>query len=252
MNRINVKTLALILGITMILVIAIFPIVPTLGMSFNHGYLGSRHMSSSVLNNWGGLRMSGIMMGEGFTDSYCPFMNGMYMGSMVMMGGPYHPDVKPIGIEAAVKIAEEYMLTLRDANLEIDEVEEYSNNYYVSIKEKDTSRGVIELIIDRFYGTIHPEPQSIMWNQKYSMMGFYNVSSISMSITPEKALKIAQGYLDVAFPGTKVNSITTYYGYYTIMITLNGKHYGMLSVDGYTGQVWYHTWHGMFLQKLEE
>jgi hypothetical protein len=23
---------------------------------------------------------------------------------------------------------------------------------------------------------------------------------------------------------------------------------GMLSVNGYTGQIWYHTWHGAFVQ----
>jgi len=27
--------------------------------------------------------------------------------------------------------------------------------------------------------------------------------------------------------------------------------YGMLSVNGYTGQVWYHNWHGAFIQELE-
>ena len=26
------------------------------------------------------------------------------------------------------------------------------------------------------------------------------------------------------------------------------KETGMLSVNGYTGQVWYHTWHGPFVQ----
>jgi hypothetical protein len=25
----------------------------------------------------------------------------------------------------------------------------------------------------------------------------------------------------------------------------------MLSVNGYTGQVWYHTWHGSFIQEKQ-
>lgn len=42
------------------------------------------------------------------------------------------------------------------------------------------------------------------------------------------------------------------YGYYTIMTTLEGEHYGMLSVNGYSGDVWYHTWHGMFISEVKE
>jgi hypothetical protein len=26
----------------------------------------------------------------------------------------------------------------------------------------------------------------------------------------------------------------------------------MLSVNGYSGDVWYHTWHGMFISEAEE
>jgi hypothetical protein len=37
-------------------------------------------------------------------------------------------------------------------------------------------------------------------------------------------------------------------GYYTVHILKNGKVTGMLSVNGFTGQVWYHTWHGALIQ----
>jgi hypothetical protein len=37
-------------------------------------------------------------------------------------------------------------------------------------------------------------------------------------------------------------------GYYTVHILKSGKVTGMLSVNGYSGQVWYHTWHGAFIQ----
>jgi hypothetical protein len=40
-----------------------------------------------------------------------------------------------------------------------------------------------------------------------------------------------------------------FYGYYTIEV-LNGDNiYSMLSVNGYTGQVWYHNWHGKFIRR---
>jgi hypothetical protein len=38
------------------------------------------------------------------------------------------------------------------------------------------------------------------------------------------------------------------YSYLTIYITKNGEIYGMLSVNGYDGEVWYHNWHGAYNQ----
>jgi len=59
-----------------------------------------------------------------------------------------------------------------------------------------------------------------------------------------------KGYL----PGSKADEVEPFYGYYTIHVLKDGAIYGMLSVNGYTGQVWYHFWHGPFLgmRELEE
>jgi len=40
-------------------------------------------------------------------------------------------------------------------------------------------------------------------------------------------------------------------GYYTLHITKDGQISGMLSVNAFTGQVWYHTWHGTFVASSE-
>jgi hypothetical protein len=40
-------------------------------------------------------------------------------------------------------------------------------------------------------------------------------------------------------------------GYYTVHITKAGQFTGMLSVNAYTGQVWFHTWHGTFVASSE-
>ena len=90
----------------------------------------------------------------------------------------------------------------------------------------------------------------MMWNGKYGMMG--SSQRAEMTITSQQALKIAQDFLDTVYPGTQVGEIVAYYGYYTIMTTLNGEHFGMLSVNGYSGEVWYHTWHGVFVSEVEE
>ena len=150
----------------------------------------------------------------------------------------------------AEAIADSYLASLNNAEFEIDEFEEYSHNFYLSLVEKSTGRGAIEIIIDRYSGSYQPEPQSMMWNEKYGMMG--QSQTTQMLVTSEQALKIAQEFLDVVYPGTEADEIVAYYGYYTIMTTMEGKHYGMLSINGYSGDVWYHTWHGMFISEVGE
>ncbi len=194
----------------------------------------------------GGDMMGDDMMGGGMMD----MLMGM-MGGMTMMGGMmgYYSGVPtPLSHDDAEAIAEQYLASTNNAELEIDEFEEYSHNFYVSLIEKSTGRGAIEIIIDRYSGSFQPEPQSMMWNSNYGMMGQYQTAE--MVITSEQALKTAQDFLDIVYPGTEADEIVSYYGYYTIMTTLEGEHYGMLSVNGYTGAVWYHTWHGMFISEV--
>jgi hypothetical protein len=70
-----------------------------------------------------------------------------------------------------------------------------------------------------------------MWNIKYGMMGGGSQEG-EMTITSAQALKIAQDFLDIVYPGTEADELVTFYGYYTIITTLNGEPYGMLSVNG--------------------
>ncbi len=180
-------------------------------------------------------------------------MGPSMMSGMPMMGGMmgYYSGIPTaLSHDDAEAIADGYLASLNNPDLEIDEFEEYSHNFYVSLIEKSAGRGAIEIIIDRYSGSLQPEPQSMKWNSKYGMMGQYLTTE--MVVTPEQALKTAQDFLDIVFPGTEAGEIVSYYGYYTIMTTLEGEHYGMLSVNGYSGEVWYHTWHGMFISEVEE
>jgi len=175
------------------------------------------------------------------------------MSGMPMMGGMmgYYTGV-PMALshDDAKTIADNYLVSLNNPDLKIDEFEEYSHNFYVSLIEKGTDRGAIEIIIDRYSGSYQAEPQSMMWNGKYGMMS--NYQQAQMTVTSQQAMEIAQDFLDMVYPGTEADEIIAYYGYYTIMTTLEGEHYGMLSVNGYSGEIWYHTWHGMFISEVEE
>ncbi len=179
----------------------------------------------------------------------------------------------PVTMDQAKSIAQEYLSSVGNSNLAIKEIMEFQNNFYVVYYEKDTGTGAFEMLIWKqspssmmgagmmggrvSLGVIMPEPgPNMMWNTKYSvmnqgMMGWRYQTTSAMTITKDKALQLAQEYLDNNLNGAKVEDATPFYGYYTIDYTVNGKIAGMLSVNGYTGQVWYHSWHGSFIQEIE-
>ena len=135
---------------------------------------------------------------------------------------------------------------------------EFTNNYYVSIREKSTGIGAFEILIDKSTGSTMPEPPNMLWNTKYGMMpgtmmsatmgGFGVRGSGPMTVASDQARNIAQSWLDANQPGATANTPDPFYGYYTVDFERAGNLVGMLSVNGYSDQVWYHTWHGSFIQ----
>jgi hypothetical protein len=173
-------------------------------------------------------------------------------------------------------------------NLEVAEVMEFANNYYAEVMEKNTGIGAMELLLDRNTGRVYSEPgPNMMWNTKYGMMsggrgyggmmgpngrgmmgpggrgmmgGYSSVpprnsqgnNPVKMPVSSDRAREIADAYLSRVSPGTRAEEPTRFYGYYTIDTEKKGKTTGMLSVNGYSGEVWYHSWHGPFIAKQEE
>jgi hypothetical protein len=74
-----------------------------------------------------------------------------------------------------------------------------------------------------------------------------------MTVSTSQAHTNAQDFLDARLPGTTVEKDTDiFYGYYTMhVLNKDGSVYGMLGVNGYTGWVWYHEWHGKFIGMKE-
>jgi hypothetical protein len=145
--------------------------------------------------------------------------------------------------------------------LALTEVMEFADNFYAEVEEQSTGIHAFELLIDRYTGAVHPEPgPNMMWNTKYGHMGgmmggWRERQAGPMSVTPERAWDIAQGWLDQFLPGTSAaQQADAFYGYYTIHVMKEGQVYGMLSVNSYTGDVWYHNWHEDFIDMkvLEE
>jgi hypothetical protein len=76
-------------------------------------------------------------------------------------------------------------------------------------------------------------------------------ASANMPITSAQAEMLAMKYLNQNLPGASLEEPDRFYGYYTIHIMRDGKVYGMLSVNGHTGDVWFHSWHGYFIQEKD-
>lgn len=82
------------------------------------------------------------------------------------------------------------------------------------------------------------------------MMGRWQGEANALS--EAEALEIAQAWLDVRDDGITVEQhADPFYRYYTIHTERDGEIEGMLSIHAATGQVWYHTWHGDFVQMVE-
>jgi hypothetical protein len=142
------------------------------------------------------------------------------------------------------------------------------------------------LLVDPVTQAVYPEyGPNMMWNLKYGMMsgfggygvmgpgmmmggyrsggmmngpGFSNDTQVpevsaDMPVSAGEASQVAQRYLDTYYPGVKVSDeVTAFYGYYTLDIERDGKIIGMMSINGYTRQVFPHTWHGTFIEMSEE
>lgn len=133
--------------------------------------------------------------------------------------------------------------------------------YYISVMEVDTGRGAFEMLFDPNTREFQPEPgPNMMWNEKYGMMGgnmmgtnqFFENDNTINEVSREEALDYASEYLDKNEENIEVSEEGhEFYGYYTFHTEKDNKPFGMLSVNGETGEVWYHDWHGE-LEKIIE
>jgi len=180
----------------------------------------------------------------------------MRSGGMMGLGGPYQTGGKRLTMDQATTIVENYLQQYRNTDFKVDEIMEFQYNFYVEFSEESTGINAFEALIDPYTGDMYPEPgPNMMWNTKYGMMSgmMWGTPAINapMSVTSEEAEQYAQKFIDSYLSGAKVEDAERFYGYYTLHVLKDGQIYGMLSVNGYTGQVWYHSWHGQFLGMKE-
>lgn len=164
---------------------------------------------------------------------------------------PAFLQIEPVeNIQEAKGLTEQYLAKYYQG-LEVEEIMEFTENYYVVVAEANTGNGALELLVDRGSGRVGSEPgPNMMWNTKYGHHRLSNPTTV-MPISLDDAESIAQDWLDRNILGSRVAETETFYGYYTMDLEENGEIFGMMSVDGYEGDVWYHSWHGDFISMKE-
>ncbi len=239
---------------------------PAAGIAGNYNYgpgMMNGYAGPGMMRGRGGYGPGGMMGGRG---GYGPggMMGGYGYGSTA---------ATPLTVDQAKSAAEKYLANLNNSDLKIAEVMIFDNNAYVAVKESSTGIGAFELLVDPVSQVAFPEyGPNMMWNQKYGamnhqyMMGGYggmmrgygwnrnapSQPSATMTITSEQAVTAAHQYLDANIPGaTAATDPMQFYGYYTLDFTRDGKVAGMLSVNGYSGQIFLHTWHGNFVEEAQ-
>lgn len=248
--------------------------------------IGNRYLGTKGLL-WTGLAMMGTALILALAGSVYagrgagyPGFGGM-MGPGGMMGQSYGaPETGARGGVATLSDARAAVERALDGHgnpvLRVTELMEFSNNYYAEVREKETGVGAMELLVDKNTGQVYPEPgPNMMWNAKYGMMsGGSGIGGMmgsaggtvtgsaaqataqataqgnadnKMPVSPERAREIADGYLSRVSPAQRAGEPETFYGYYTLHTERDGRITGMLSVNGYSGEVWYHSWHAAFV-----
>lgn len=256
------------------LAVALLIGVLNIGLAFAQGP-GGMMGGSGPFGPQGGGYGPGWMFGS--TQTYSgtlPYGHGPGMmgggygyGMMGMMGG-YASNalfgIEPLALDEAQTAVEGYLARLGNEDLVVGEVMVFENHAYAQLVERSTGIGALEVLVDPVTLTVTPEPgPNMMWNTKYGpMSGFSGFGMMGSALpgTPtepplgaEDAVASAQRYLDAYLPGAEADEhADPFYGYYTLHVLRNGETVGMLSVNGYTGQVFLHTWHGDLVEMSGE
>lgn len=254
----STTTWKVIAGISVLALLALVGLVATIAFAgpSNSQFAGWGH--GGLMQGYGGSGMGGYngMMGPGF-------------GQL--------SDVDPVPVNDARTAVEGYLNRLDESDLAVGEVMVFANHAYAQVVEKSTGIGAFEVLVDPVTQAVTPEPgPNMMWNLKYGhmagfgMMGGFQGSGMGMRplgmggfdapdfsgempVSPEEAIQTAQRYLDAYLPGTQAaDKADPFYGYSTIHVIDDGETMGMLSVNGYSKEVFVHFWHGDFVDMADE
>lgn len=220
------------------------------GMMSHGGMMGMMNM---MRGNRGMMSRGGMMRG---------MMNRM-RGRGGMMGG-YGPgnnenmdySLSALGMteDEVQELAVDLVSRQFGSDYQISDIFVFDNSpYYISVLEKNSEQGAFELLFDPYRKIIYPEyGPNMMWNTEYgmsNMMG-WGIPSEENRLSRQQAQEIAEKFAQ-ANGFTVEDEGHQFHGYYTFHTGDNNNTTGMMSVNAYTGQTWYHNWHGTLAAIIE-
>lgn len=190
-------------------------------------------------------------------------------------------NLTPVTADQAKTAAQTFVTALKIDGLQVGDVTIVGESAYVTVTETAGGNGAFQLVVDPVSKTAHPEQgAATLWNLKYGgvlqtaqpfgfgpMSGRGNAAaatatpaasnaaaavtpadvSADMPVSADQAVKDAQAYLDQAVPGaTAAATPVKFYGYYSLTFSKDGSVAGLLSVNGFNGEVLPGIQHGMF------
>jgi hypothetical protein len=179
------------------------------------------------------------MMGDGWGD-----------GSMMGRGDSGRSDTTGLDVDnlGDARSAAEAFATELDPGMGAGEVMQFDNHYYAEIVDAQGQLAT-EALVDPTSGTVQLEyGPARMWNTRFGMMAVG--SGTDGGVTAAEAEEIAERWLADRGELT-TDEAEALPGYYTLHTLRDGAVEGMLSVSSATGDVWYHSWHGEFVDMTE-
>jgi hypothetical protein len=194
---------------------------------------------------------------------------------MPMFGREAVANAEPLTIESTTEAVQTFLDSLGKENLALGEVMIFDNHSYAVIEDTTTGQGAFEVLVDPARQVVHLEfGPSMMWNTTYGMHGTdpitgagrmggrmmggldeFGPSTVPTDATPltdAEAREQALAYLAQAYPDQTLSATAEAFpGYFTFDVETDGTPVSMLSVNATTGQVWYHSWHGTFVEMSE-
>jgi hypothetical protein len=137
-------------------------------------------------------------------------------------------------------------------SLRVGDVVRFDNGFYAMLRAPDGS-GVTEVLVDPANGAVRFEPgPAAVWSARSAVPADAGGAPL---VTTEEAVRLADSWL-AKQEGGLLDGLTTstperFPAYVTLRAIRDGRVAGLVSVNLYTGAVWYHSWHGTFVEMSE-
>src|SRR6266511_3431732 len=167
-----------------------------------------------------------------------------------MMGGGYVLPGNGRRVDSLAAARHRAQLFADELGLRAGEVMQFANGFYAELRTAD-GRGATEVLVDPAGGGVAIEyGPAMMWNTSYGMHA--GAAPAAAQISAADAARLAGQWLREQRRGLSVGEAEEFPGYFTLHTMRDGKITGMMSVNAYTGAVWYHTWHGRYIAMSEQ